>query len=278
MIVIVHTQHNAGDFLQICAAKIRKFCCYGLISTGGKITAYQSSLFYTLCIQIEQLDTDPGMAICSLHIHRNSIVCANVYRRDKADTNFRPSNGMLCPDVNGIGTAVGVGLGNFIAGIAAKAFGCENTGCQNIVRIQAGSKFLIGIMHQSIHINGITRRNVNTHTNDLAAITLEIALNQACRNTAVIPAAAQGFENKVNFLGSVPQLVVYTQTCLRLLRSKIEICMQCTLGQIGQRFCRAVQNSILRCPGNRTNLILRSNDLHGADTTACLLVLGSQFG
>ena len=181
-----------------------------------------------------------------------------------------PADLFLRPDIDAIAAAIGNGCSLTTAGTGSKAAGGKDTGIEQIVSIKLGLVFLIGVMHQAIHINAVSRRDLQHNTDDLIAITSLITLKQAYGYTATIPAIAQVFKDKLCFLGSLPLVIGQLQACLGRLCTKIEISMYRTLGHAGQCRQRTVLNSQLRIKGKYTGFCAVSYDLQRTNT-ACSL-------
>ena len=217
------------------------------------------------------------MSIDRLYINGHFGICTDINRCSKFHTNIGPANGRFCPHMDCIVTIVG-NIGCYLtAGVTCKAVGCKDTGSKHILRIQFRNYFLIGIMHQSIHINGVASGNQNAETNNFTTIAFRITLEQRCRNRAVIPAATHIFKCESHILAVLPQGVVQTHRCFRCLVAKIEIGMYSTLCHIRHfRHC-SINYGILRCPGKNTCFTIRCSDLNRANTVGSLLVVCGEF-
>ena len=183
---------------------------------------------------------------------------------------MRPANFFLRPHIDAITAAIGNGCSLAPAGACAKATGGKDTGIEQIVGIYLGLVFLIGIMHQAIHINAVACRDLQHNTNDLIAVSGLITLKQAYGNAATIPAIAQVFKDKLCFLGSLPLVISQLQTCLGRLVTKVEISMYRTLGHAGQCRQRTVLNSQLRIKGKYTGFCAVGYELQRTNTSLSL--------
>ena len=217
------------------------------------------------------------MSIDRLYINGHFGICTDINRCSKFHTNIGPANGRFCPHMDCIVTIVG-NIGYYLtAGVTCKAVGCKDTGSKHILRIQFRNYFLIGIMHQSVNINGVTGRNQNAETNNFTTIAFWITLEQRCRNRAVIPAATHIFKCESQILAVLPQGVVQTHRSFRGLAAKIEIGMYSALCHI-RHFCHcSINYGILRCPSKNTGLTIRCSDLNRPDTIGSLLVVCGEF-
>ena len=180
----IDNHSNAGHLGQISLGKAAEFKQVGLPIIGSEVHAHFRGFLHAITIQIIDLHGQPLMGIDGLGIHSQVGVTADIHRHRKTNTCLGPTHGMLRPHINGISASVGHIFHDLHTGSAAKADGGKHTGTEQIVGIKLSLIDLVGIVHQAIHIHGVTGRDHDADAQNCTAIALGIACKQAHGNRA----------------------------------------------------------------------------------------------